>query len=1187
MQVVPHITDEIKQRIRLIAETSDVDVVITEIGGTVGDIESLPFLEAIRQFPVDVGRRDCMFIHLTLVPYIGHAGELKTKPTQHSVNELRRIGIQPDMLLCRSESPSSSTDIRKKIALFASLPRRRRRLGQGRRQHLQGAALVRRRRASTTSSSTTSASTRPAGRPARVGDITAPRRRGRPSRCGSRSSASTSQLEDAYLSVAEALRHCGFHARRAHRDRLGRLRDAHDRRGRARAAGRRRRHPRPRRLRRPRHRGQDPRRPQVAREQRIPYLGHLPRACRSPSASSPATSPAWRARTRPSSTSRPSGRSSTCCPSRRRSPTSAARCAWAPTRSSSTPDTRARELYGEAVIYERHRHRYEVSISLRKRLEAAGLVVSRHVARRAPRRDHRAARPPVLRRLAVPPRVQVAPGAPGAAVPRLRRGRARARAQARRPEGEPAVHAAQRDRARADAPGRAARLRGRAPAAQRARSPSCARSPARSGASAPCADRVAARAAARSASRSSEDGAAAEAGARARQPARAHPRPRASARSCSARTSTPCPHDGIDRAGPRRRRLGERGRHDPRRRQQGRRRRDARGSRGARAIEGSPVGLELLFTVSEENALGRRQGVRRRRRCAARFGYVFDHATPIGEIVVASPTYYRLEAALPRRARRTPGIRPEDGRSAIVAAARAIAAMRARAHRRRDDRERRLDPRRRRRDEHRARRAARSSARCARWTTRRSRRSWPRSSTAARRGATTPACECDVDVTVERLFAGYRHRARRARRCSPPRRRCAPAATRRGAIVTGGGSDANAFEAAGFPCTNLANGTERNHEPTERVSVAALEGMLDVTLRAARRMLAPERAACDACVVAEAARRPAPSSALVDRRRRAAAARRSPTSALVGAAQPGDEVVVNIAGVELGARLGRLRRRPREPHARPRRRRATPGAHVMKLNYTCCSTRSCPSRRAPELAAVPAAARPAARRLGCTASSRRSPGRSRRRRRRRAARLRPDRRRRAARRALARRARPARARPARRPPHRRAGVRRRRGRGDHDRRRDAPRARASSAGTPRSCGPGPGHPRLGLGARPRRHGGAGHRARGARARLPGAARARGCRRPTARRATAGSATTRARCSSCCWRRSPSRCRRGRATASRGDARHDGARAADADLDGYAAPAACRALDGPRRRGPALLRRGARRRRGAGAKIATP
>ena len=121
VQVIPHITDEIKQRIKLMADASDVDFVITEIGGTVGDIESLPFLEAIRQFPSDVGRRNCMYIHLTLVPYIGHAGELKTKPTQHSVNELRRIGIGADMLLCRSESLLTK-DIRKKIALFAGLP---------------------------------------------------------------------------------------------------------------------------------------------------------------------------------------------------------------------------------------------------------------------------------------------------------------------------------------------------------------------------------------------------------------------------------------------------------------------------------------------------------------------------------------------------------------------------------------------------------------------------------------------------------------------------------------------------------------------------------------------------------------------------------------------------------------------------------------------------------------------------------------------------------------------------------------------------------------------------------------------------------------------------------------------------------------------------------------------------------
>jgi CTP synthase len=122
VQVIPHITDEIKARIDLIAETEDVDVVITEIGGTVGDIESLPFLESIRQFQQEHGRENCIFVHLTLVPYIAHADELKTKPTQHSVNELRRIGIQPDMLICRSEEPLPQ-EMRDKIALFTSVPK--------------------------------------------------------------------------------------------------------------------------------------------------------------------------------------------------------------------------------------------------------------------------------------------------------------------------------------------------------------------------------------------------------------------------------------------------------------------------------------------------------------------------------------------------------------------------------------------------------------------------------------------------------------------------------------------------------------------------------------------------------------------------------------------------------------------------------------------------------------------------------------------------------------------------------------------------------------------------------------------------------------------------------------------------------------------------------------------------------
>ncbi len=105
VQVIPHITNEIKSRVHRLAQSTGVDVLITEVGGTVGDIESLPFLEAIRQFRKDIGRDNVLYVHVTLVPYIGPSGELKTKPTQHSVNELRSIGIQPDFIVARSEEP--------------------------------------------------------------------------------------------------------------------------------------------------------------------------------------------------------------------------------------------------------------------------------------------------------------------------------------------------------------------------------------------------------------------------------------------------------------------------------------------------------------------------------------------------------------------------------------------------------------------------------------------------------------------------------------------------------------------------------------------------------------------------------------------------------------------------------------------------------------------------------------------------------------------------------------------------------------------------------------------------------------------------------------------------------------------------------------------------------------------------
>jgi CTP synthase len=118
VQVIPHITNEIKDAIRTVSK--DVDIVLVEIGGTVGDIESLPFLEAIRQFRQDVGRDNTLYIHLTLVPFIGAAGELKTKPTQHSVRDLRSIGIQPDILLCRTDR-FIDPDIKRKIALFCDV----------------------------------------------------------------------------------------------------------------------------------------------------------------------------------------------------------------------------------------------------------------------------------------------------------------------------------------------------------------------------------------------------------------------------------------------------------------------------------------------------------------------------------------------------------------------------------------------------------------------------------------------------------------------------------------------------------------------------------------------------------------------------------------------------------------------------------------------------------------------------------------------------------------------------------------------------------------------------------------------------------------------------------------------------------------------------------------------------------
>jgi CTP synthase len=121
VQVIPHITDEIKERVRSLAEAENADLVIVEIGGTVGDIESLPFLEAVRQLRNEVGRDNCAFVHVSLMPFIGPSGELKTKPTQHSVKELRSLGLQPDVIVCRSDRPIGR-NLKEKISLLCDVP---------------------------------------------------------------------------------------------------------------------------------------------------------------------------------------------------------------------------------------------------------------------------------------------------------------------------------------------------------------------------------------------------------------------------------------------------------------------------------------------------------------------------------------------------------------------------------------------------------------------------------------------------------------------------------------------------------------------------------------------------------------------------------------------------------------------------------------------------------------------------------------------------------------------------------------------------------------------------------------------------------------------------------------------------------------------------------------------------------
>ncbi len=371
VQVIPHITDEIKNRIKLVAESADVDIVITEIGGTVGDIESLPFLEALRQFHSDFGRDRCMFVHLTLVPFLGHAGELKTKPTQHSVQELRRIGIQPDMVMCRCEEPLGK-EIREKIALFANLPVSSvvsaRDVDSIYKVPLEFAhegvdeavlrffgledsappdladwqALVDRVEAAT--------------QPVRIGLV-----------------GKYNQLADAYLSVIEALNHAGAH----HGGKVEvrwvdseRLTDGEVERELAACDG----------ILVPGGfgvRGIEGKivAARYAREHDVPYLGiclgmqiAVAEFARHVAGMDGANSTEFDPETPyPVIDLLPEQKE--------------VRDMGGTMRLGADPvklhdDTRAREVYGEAVIYERHRHRYEVNNHLRKRLEHAGLVFS-------------------------------------------------------------------------------------------------------------------------------------------------------------------------------------------------------------------------------------------------------------------------------------------------------------------------------------------------------------------------------------------------------------------------------------------------------------------------------------------------------------------------------------------------------------------------------------------------------------------------------------------------------------------------------------------------------------------------------------------------------------------------------------------------------------------------------------------
>ena len=429
VQVIPHITNEIKERIQRVSRDGGADVVIVEVGGTVGDIESLPFLEAIRQMRKDVGRQNVVYVHVTLLPALQATGELKTKPTQHSVKELRGIGIQPDVIILRSDHPVSD-EIREKIALFTDVAFE---------------AVIPAETAETIyevpllfeESGLGDLLVRDLG----LAGVAAPPDLSAWRELVERIKRPKPELEialvgkyielpDAYLSVTESLKHAGWangvdvKVRWVSSETLTAETVESELAG---AAG----------VLVPGgfgHRGIEGKvlAARWARDRRIPYLGLcLGLQCaviefaRQVTGSQDVNSTEFDMFTEhPVIDFMPDQRDL-------EEKGGTMRLGLYPARL--TPGSKAHAVYGDEVVYERHRHRFEVNNRYRATLEGAGHDPVRPVAGRTARRDRRAARPPVVRRQPVPSRVQEPAGAAAPALRRLHRhgGRASRRPQPR------------------------------------------------------------------------------------------------------------------------------------------------------------------------------------------------------------------------------------------------------------------------------------------------------------------------------------------------------------------------------------------------------------------------------------------------------------------------------------------------------------------------------------------------------------------------------------------------------------------------------------------------------------------------------------------------------------------------------------------------------------------------------------